>query len=249
MKPCIAALHRRVPTKTRDNEIPFPVVTGEPLSKRILCQLALIGLLAACALGQGQPNFNRFTFNVGGGPGFNFSEASQFANNSFNIVGGGGMNFNRMFGARAEYMYYNLPIKSSVIQQQGLPGASAHQHAVTINGTFTIPFKSPWGFYGIAGLGWYRRTASADTQHLTTNTLCQPAWIWWGVTCFNGLVSPDQTLSSSSRDAAGFNVGGGVTYRVKQLGRARLYAEARYHRAYHSDAHTSVLPVTFGLRW
>jgi hypothetical protein len=226
----------------------LPTHRGAPLSKRILCLLAACGMFIASA--SGQATLNRFTFSAGGGPGFNFSDASKFANNSYNVVVGGGMNFSRMFGARAEYMYYNLPIKQSVIDQQGLPGASAHEHAVTINGTFTYPLHSSWGFYGIAGVGWYRRTASANSHTLTTNTVCQPAWVWWGITCgTNGLVSPEQTLSSLSSDAGGFNVGGGVTYRVKRLGRARAFAEARYHRAYQSDSHTSVLPLTFGLRW
>jgi hypothetical protein len=30
---------------------------------------------------------------------------------------------------------------------------------------------------------------------------------------------------------------------------AKLYAEFRYHKAYHSDVETIVWPITVGLRW
>ena len=57
------------------------------------------------------------------------------------------------------------------------------------------------------------------------------------------------TLSSRTLDAVGFNFGGGITYRLPFAHRAKVYAEGRYHRAYHSDVKTIVFPVTIGLRW
>jgi hypothetical protein len=63
------------------------------------------------------------------------------------------------------------------------------------------------------------------------------------------VVSPQQNLSSFSKDAGGFNAGGGITYRLNHLHRAKVYLEARYHRAYHSDKQTTFIPVAVGLRW
>ena len=58
-----------------------------------------------------------------------------------------------------------------------------------------------------------------------------------------------QTMSSNSKDAGGFNFGGGVTYRLNHLHNSKLYIEGRYHRAYQSDGKTIVFPITVGLRW
>jgi len=48
-------------------------------------------------------------------------------------------------------------------------------------------------------------------------------------------------------DGGGWNAGGGFTYRIKP--RLRIYVEGRYHRANTSDGHTTIFPVTAGIRW
>ncbi len=169
------------------------------MSHRVLCFVAV--LVFSIATASAQSNFKRFNFDVGGGLGIGRGDVGKFVGGSYFGIAGGGLNLNRMFGFNAEYMYYDLPLKPSVIQQ------------------------------------------------LTSGTVCQPAWIWWDVACVNGFVSPAQTLSSAGKDAGGFNFGGGVTYRLNHLHRAKVYVEARYHRAYHSDVQTTFIPVAVGLRW
>ncbi len=85
---------------------------------------------------------------------------------------------------------------------------------------------------------------------LQTNAVCQPIWTaWCGINCLNGTPLTQQTLSSYSKGAGGFNVGGGVTYPLNHLNHSKLYIEWRYHRAYQSDGKTIVMPITVGLRW
>lgn len=218
------------------------------MSRRILFLLALCGLSIAASA---QQDFNRFNFTAGGGLGFGRGAVANFTNRSYNGVVGGGVNFNRFFGVDAEYMYYKLAFRDSVIQQQGLPGAKGHLQSVSLNGIFNYKLQGRFGVYGIAGVGWYQRSVSARSQPLLTGTVCQPAWIWWDIQCTDGntpVVSHDQTLSSLTKDAGGFNYGGGLTYRLKHPG-VKVFAEFRYHRAYHSDVQTVVFPVTFGVRW
>jgi hypothetical protein len=219
------------------------------LSRQILSLFFLCGLWIAAA--SAQTNFSRFNFDAGGGFAIGRGDVANFTSTSYNGVVGGGLNLSRSFGVNAEYMYYNLAFKDSVIQKQGLPGAKGHLQSVTLNGIYTVPLHSRLGFYGIGGFGWYQRSVSARSQLLVgpDTTPCQPAWIWWGITCMNGFVSPTQTLSSRTLDAVGFNFGGGITYRLPWAHHAKLYAEGRYHRAYHSDVETIVFPVTFGVRW
>ena len=51
-------------------------------------------------------------------------------------------------------------------------------------------------------------------------------------------------VGSVSRGARG----GGLSFRLGN-GNAKLFAEARYIKMYTKGTSTSVLPVTFGLRW
>jgi Outer membrane protein beta-barrel domain len=221
------------------------------LSNRKLLLLAFCGI---AALASAQSNFNRFNFTAGGGLGIGRDEVAAFVGNSGHVVAGGGVNFSRLFGVDAEYMYYDLSFRPSVIRNQSLPGAGGHLQSASLDGIVNVPYhKGKLGAYGIFGIGFYQRSVSATSQPLQPNTVCQPAWIrWWDISCNNGnppTVTTKQTLSSFSKDAGGFNFGGGVTYRLNHLDHSKIFIEWRYHRAYHSDGKTIVMPVTVGLRW
>ncbi len=197
-------------------------------------------------------NFRRLNFNVGGGLGIGKGDVGRFVGASYNGVAGAGMNFSRLFGFNAEYMYYGLPFKDSVRigQFSGHPTGGSVQSA-SLNGIVT-PLHGRWGAYGIFGVGFYVRNVSTTTTSLPAGAVWQPAWRWWDlVHTLNppyGL-SYAQTISSNTKDAGGFNVGGGFTYRLNYVHHARLYVEGRYHRAYTSDGQTTFMPVTVGLRW
>jgi hypothetical protein len=218
------------------------------LSNRILFLLVFCGLVASASA---QSNFNRFNFTAGGGLGIGRGDVANFVGNSYHGVVGGGVNFSRMFGVDAEYMYYDLSFRPSVIQNQSLPGASGHMQSVSLDGIVTAPLHSKLGVYGIFGIGFYRRSVSANSQPLLAGTHCEPAWVWWDIACVGTppTIKTEQTMSSFSKDAGGFNYGVGVTYRLNHLHNAKFYIEGRYHRAYHSDVKTIVMPITVGLRW
>lgn len=218
------------------------------MSNRILVLLVLCGIAASASA---QSDFSRYNLTAGGGLGIGRGEVAAFVGNSGHAVLGGGMNFNKMFGVDAEYMFYNLSFRPSVVRGQNLNGASGHMQSVSLDGLVNVPYHvGKLGAYGILGVGFYRRSVSANNVPLPTSAICQQAWIqWWDINCFNGKPQTAQTLSSFSKDAGGFNFGGGLTYRVDYLDRAKLFLEFRYHRAYHSDGHTIVMPITVGLRW
>jgi hypothetical protein len=228
------------------------------LSNRVLCLFAFLGFLIATA--SAQSSFKRFNFNVGGGVGIGRGDVGRIVGASNHGEAGFGMNFSRRFGFNAEYMYYDLPLKPSVIQNQFLlPGAGGNVQSGTLNGIVKAPFFGRWGAYGIFGVGWYQRNVSNRREPLAAGTPCQPAWRWWDLTCVpsgnfgppvipNSPPYPPQALSSNTKGAGGFNAGGGVTYPFKRL-HAKWYLEGRYHRAYQSDGQTTFIPVTIGLRW
>jgi len=219
------------------------------LRNRILLLFTFCGLIASASA---QSNFNRFTYNFGGGLGIGRDDVASYVGNSPQAVFGAGMNFTRMFGMDAEYMYYNLDFRPSVIQSQSLADQSGRMQSVSLDGIVNVPrHLGKFGAYGIFGLGFYDRSVSlAHSEPLNPPTPCQPAWRWWDLNCINGAITTQgQTISSNSRVAGGFNYGGGVTYRLNHLDHAKLYIEWRYHRAYQADGQTIVMPITVGLRW
>jgi opacity protein-like surface antigen len=193
--------------------------------------------------------FSRFNFNVGGGFGGGLGDIGSFTGKSYQGGAGGGVNFNRLFGVNAEYMYYNLAFKDSVIKDQFLPkDAGGRLQSFTLNGIFTVPTHNKWGVYVIAGAGFYRRSVEATNDVLVAGSPFQPVYALWGITHTNNLITETQTLSSRTVSAAGYNFGGGLTYRVP-FHHAKVYVEGRYHHANTDDLHTSVFPVSVGLRW
>ena len=220
------------------------------MRNRVLSFVVFFGLAVGSALGQS--NFPRFNFNVGGGMGIGRGDVGRFVGNSWEGTAGAGLNINRMFGFSGEYMYYNLDLRPGVSNSQSLPNATGSMNSVSLNGIVRVPYHlGRFGAYGIFGVGFYRRSVSTH-QVLAVGALCQPAWIWWDVNCTGNppsIQNTPQTISTFSKDAGGFNYGGGITYRLDHFHNASFYFEWRYHKAYHSDVQTIVWPVTVGLRW
>ena len=129
------------------------------MRNRILFLLAFCGLIASASA---QSNFNRFNFTAGGGLGIGRGDVASFVGNSLHGVAGGGINFNRMFGVDAEYMYYNLDFKPSLMTvQASLRNQSGRMQSISLDGIVTVPrHYGKLGAYGIFGIGFYRRSVS-----------------------------------------------------------------------------------------
>jgi len=203
-------------------------------------------LLACTAFGQEHGQDSHFNFNIGGGIGFPLSDTGNFVNNGANFVVGGGPNVNHVIGFSGEFMWHDLPLKSSVIRQLGIPGANSRQYSLTGNLILRLPTHGEFGAYFIGGGGWYRRNEQALAPTIVAGTVCSPFWSWWGA-CTTGLFPANVVIGSRTSDALGGNVGGGVTFHVAE--NFKFYAEVRYHHASYGRGSTDILPLTFGFRW
>jgi len=213
--------------------------------RNIVFTVAVLLAACACAVAQDAPKFN---FNIGGGPTWPTGSISDFANMSGNFVVGGGVNFSKVFGVNAEYMWNDLPPKQGIVALTNATNGSARLQSVTGNLILHAPEKSKFGGYVIGGTGWYHRSWDLTNPALTVGTVCLPSYVWWGIACTNGLVSTNVTVASGSDNAIGWNVGGGLTYRLGES-HAKFYTELRYHVAYTTGVNTDVLPWTFGIRF
>jgi len=215
------------------------------MKKGLISVLLILLFWCVRGLAQDAPHYN---FNIGGGPGFPQGDIGNFVNTGGNFVVGGGLNVGKRIGFDAEFMWHDLPPKSSVIALTGAPDGSARLYSVTGNVMAHTNETHHLGAYGIGGIGWYHRSWELTAPTLSVGTVCLPSYFFWGVVCTNGLVSSNAVLRSGSANAFGLNIGAGVTYRLGGS-HAKFYTEARYHYAYFSHLNTAVLPLTFGLRW
>ena len=188
-----------------------------------------------------------FNFNVGAGPGFPMSTTNDFAHTSYNFVAGAGPNVVPHVKLNAEFMFHGLPVQDNIIQQLGFSNIKGRLYSLT--GNLIVGSSIGWGksAYLIGGGGWYRRTIEAKQTVLSVGEICEPWW-WWDAQCVNGILTSEVTVGSRTSSAGGFNIGGGLTFRLGES-RSNFYAEVRYHRAFTRNVETTVLPITFGIRW
>ena len=205
--------------------------------------VAWVVLISHSGLGQDVPAWN---CTIGGGVGFPEGTSANFVNNGANFVVGGGPNLRRWLGVDAEFMWHDLPIKQNIINDLQVPNGEARVYAVTLNAIVPIPTHGKMGFYIIGGGGWYHRSGELTEPTYVPGTVCAPFYLWWGG-CVDGLFPGKKVLASSSSDAWGGDIGGGITYRFG-MG-LKLYTEVRYHHVPHKQVATDLLPLTFGLRW
>ena len=216
--------------------------------------LFLLIFCASSLLAQdaGKTSFSRFTYSIGGPLGIGKDDTAAYVGNSFQGTVGGGVNFTKLFGVDAEYMYYNLGFRPSVKSQGFLTNESGNMQSISVDGIVKVPWQlEKLGFYGIGGVGFYRRSVSVPKQFISSPNpiVYEPAYRWFDLQrdIFNNVLP--QFVSSNVKDAGGFNFGGGATYPLNHFHNAKVFAEWRYHRAYHADGQTIVMPVTIGLRW
>ena len=214
-------------------------------SLRECVRIALASILALSAVSavHSQEDARKWNFNIGGGIGFPQGDLSSFVNDGANFVVGGGYNLNKYLSTNGEFMWHDLPINQKTLDTLQTPGASARQYAVTFDPMVRVPLGHHVGAYAIGGIGWYHR--SGETTRPGVGVICDPYWSWW-YGCTIGSVTV--VTGSTSSDAFGENIGGGLTYRFGES-HLKFYTEFRYHHASYHKVSTNIIPLTFGIRW
>jgi hypothetical protein len=224
---------------------------------------------------------NKYAFLAGAGFTLPVGNTYHYLTPSWGFQVGGGRNFNKDFGVMLQFDWDNFGFTGRTLAAQsyvyntvftgaGISGLDGNSHlwSFTLNPTFNLTGGSGEGIgtYVVAGVGFYHKTANF---FVPTAGLCYDVYYGY-YTC-----AANQTIDKYSSNAAGFNGGFGLTYKVSHFSNERLYAEVRYvfvdnqHRAgitsaiaaptpaqqaatnffpYNSNR-TSYFPVKFGVRF
>ena len=217
-------------------------------SRRIVVSLALIGVAVLLPL-QAQ-DYSKFAFNMGGGITTPLNPTGAYAGVSGNYVVGAGYNINKSNAVIGEFMWSGLPSNLFILQPVKAPYTNINLYSLTVNyrHQFDRISGSPFGVYFIGGGGWYHRYISIEKDYALPATVpCAPYWYWYGYGCADGYVY-SETVAKKGVSAGGFNGGVGFTIRFADSN-FRFFTEARYHYAFSEHVPTTVVPVTFGIRY
>lgn len=188
---------------------------------------------------------SRFNFDVGGGLAQPVGSISRRILQGWNMQVGGGINFNPNLGITLEYMYNGgMGVDRNILNSLNVPDGNAHVWGLTLNPTFRFgPREGRLGGYVVAGGGFYRRTVEFTQPTTAFVPFFDP---WFGFTSFP--VAENEVIGSVSKNAGGVDGSLGVTYALGGSG-AKFFAEARYHWIDTPTRPTTIVPITFGIRW
>jgi Outer membrane protein beta-barrel domain len=147
-------------------------------------------------------------------------------------------------GFRGDFNYYNLGVSRQVLQALQVPSGAAHMFSLTVGPTWRFPLAGDVRGYALGGVGWYRRTVEFLEPTLGAVHIIDP---WWGY-LGSELVVANQILGSTTSNALGVNIGGGVMVPLGDSG-SEVFSELRYHHANTRGTSTALVPISFGIRW
>jgi hypothetical protein len=189
---------------------------------------------------------SRFTGSIGGGFTEPVKDIGSRLDMGWNVAAGAGIKLNPNFGINLDFMFNDLAINRATLDNQQVPDGTTRVWGFTLDPIVHLrgSEESRTDFYLTGGGGIYHRTIEFTQPAIATVTVFDP---FFGV-IYPANVGVNQVIASRSNVKGGLDIGGGVSFRIGS-GRAKIFAEARYHHIYTRDTPTTLLPVTFGIRW
>ena len=192
-------------------------------------------------------DYRTWTFNVGVGANLPSGTTHTFVRGG-GAVGevGAARNYSKYFGLHLDFLWANLPLRSSALQLAQAPTGTNYVFGLTLDPIVNIPVAKRYTAYALIGPAFYHRTGSLDSSTAVRGTECNAFWIWWG-TCFAGSIPLQKNFLATHQNEFGFNFGGGVARKVGE--RLEIYGEFRYLHGKHNNLTTDLRPITIGVRW
>ena len=192
----------------------------------------------------GQSEVHPFTFNVGGGFTAPTGRIANDIDYGGNVQAAAGLNFGRYLGVLGTFSFDAVGLTGSALSQVNAPNGYGHVFTFTVDPKITFPLGRG-SFYVLGGGGWMRRTITFTQPALATTFIYAP---WWGY-IGPGYIQANQEIGSVSESAGTWDVGAGFNVPLPRGTQWKLYLEARYYDGLTTATHTTVVPVTLGLRW
>jgi hypothetical protein len=208
--------------------------------KRLATFLTLCALAALPASAQ----LSHFTGQIGGGFSEPVYDIGNRLNTGWNVTAGVGANVNPRFGLMLDFMFNDFAINRTTLNSLQVPDGTTRVWGFTLDPVVHLNPEGATDFYLTGGGGIYHRTVEFTQPALATVSVFDP---------FFGIIYPanigvNQVIGSYTNLKGGLDGGAGVAFKIGSS-HVRFFAEAKYHHIYTRPAATTIVPVTFGLRW
>jgi opacity protein-like surface antigen len=188
-----------------------------------------------------QPAGWTLQFGVGGAAPTSDLSGRLTAGWDFNA--GVGYRFAPWFVLMSEFNFAGMGIPDNVLADAQAPDGHGHIFSLNIEPQVRFPLISHFSGFVEGGGGWIRRNVAFTQPSVQEVDIADP---FYGD--FPTEVGTDIVLSSTTRNAFGGNVGGGISMPLADTG-ADLFLDVRYYYAPTSPRVTAMLPVMFGVRY
>ena len=171
------------------------------------------------------------------------SDISSRLSTGWGVDVGAGYQFTRWFDVLGEFGFAGMGVPSSVLQEFQAPDGTGRIFSLNVEPEVRFPLTRRLNGFVHGGVGWIRRTVELTMPSVQPIDYFDP---------FYGDVSTEivtnQVLSSTTRNAVGGDLGGGVALPIGIAG-ADVFVDVRYYYAPTSPRVTAMVPVLFGIRY
>jgi len=192
-----------------------------------------------------QQNFlDHVTAEVGAGFSFPLGTFKNHAKNGFNFVASGGPRFNRHFTVALDFSLHYMDVKNFLETSENVDisqGSMIRIWTLTVNPGYEFIKQERFSTYATGGYGLYNRKLLLAALGIVPAAVCDTFW----KVCVGTPGSSEMLSGDFSIYKGGYNVGGGVTFGA----RTKFFVETRYHHMFTADTPTTLIPLTFGVRW
>jgi hypothetical protein len=207
--------------------------------KKIATFLSLCALAALPVSAQ----FSRFTGFVGGGFTNPINPIGARLDTGWNISAGAGVNADHHFGLMLDFMFNDMPINQTFLNQVQAPDGRVRVWGFTLDPIVHLTQEGPVDFYVTGGGGIYHRTVEYTQPVVQQGVFFDP---WFGF--YPAAFGSNQIIGSFGQYKGGINGGAGMSFKLGNSN-VKAFAEARYHHIFTRNVATDMIPVTFGIRW
>lgn len=205
----------------------------------VAAALSISGFLSQTAYAQED---SHFTFDFHGGFTQRPGNTARHVDTGWNVGAGVGYNFNYHLGAILHFDSNTNGINGPTLTNLGYPDGRVNVWDFSIDPIVHLLPAGHTDLYVTGGGGVYHYRQEFTQPAIATVTAFDP---FFGF--YQAGIPINQVLNSYSVVRPGFNVGAGVAVGTKW--RAKIFAEAKWHRVLFPNSHYDMIPVSFGVRF
>jgi|SRR5215510_6384001 len=205
--------------------------------------LYIVMCLLFTAASKAQDFLNHVTAEAGAGFSFPVGTIGDHTKNGFNFVASGGPRFNRRLSLTLDFSLHYMDVKNfleSPATNVALSlGSEVRIWSLTVNPGYEFIKREQFSSYATGGYGLYNRRLLLAAPGLIPAVACDE---FWNI-CVGTPNAP--VTGTFGVYKGGYNIGGGVTFTPH----VKFFVETRYHHMFTPKAATTIVPLTFGVRW